>query len=160
MKNKTLSHDNILKLMQSLDFFGEFSEDELEILLSQQEIIKYHPDEVIISEGDLDIAFFIILKGRVSITKKMHRSPIARQLTELATGQCFGEMAVITGKPRSATVVALDETYVFKVLPEMLTATRDDPVRLQIETKMYKRFARELAGKIESHNIRNGYILF
>ncbi len=109
------------------------------MLIDHQDIIRYRANETIIQEGAEEQSFFIILKGRVGINKKMRPSPLSRHLSELETGQCFGEMAVITGRPRSASVVALEETYVFRADPEMLNASIDDPVLLRIESKIYKK---------------------
>lgn len=160
MKNSNiLTRTRTLKLMRSLAFFRHFSDEELETLIDQQDIIRYRTNETIIQEGDEDRSFFIILKGRVGINKKMYPSPISRHLSELESGQCFGEMAVITGRPRSATVVALEDTYVFRAHPEILNASIDDPVLLRLETKMYKSLACALADKIDDYNVRNIMIL-
>lgn len=160
MKNSNvLTRTRTLKLMKSLAFFRFFSNEELELLIDHQDIIRYRANETIIQEGAEEQSFFIILKGRVGINKKMHPSPLSRHLSELETGQCFGEMAVITGRPRSATVVALEETYVFRADPEMLNASIDDPVLLRIESKIYKSLACALADKIDAYNLRNITIL-
>jgi CRP-like cAMP-binding protein len=70
---------------------------------------KYKKGETIVKEGEQAVAFFIITKGRVEVlggagTKKQTK------LNELPSGSCFGEMALLDGMPRVATVKALDDT--------------------------------------------------
>ena len=70
---------------------------------------KYKKGETIVKEGEQAVAFFIIIKGRVEVlggagTKR------ETKLNELPAGSCFGEMALLDGMPRTATVKALDDT--------------------------------------------------
>ena len=56
--------------------------------------------EVIVREGDVDDAFFIITAGRVEISKE------GQLLSELKEGDCFGEMGYLNKIKRTATVTA------------------------------------------------------
>jgi CRP-like cAMP-binding protein len=60
----------------------------------------YHIDDVIVREGEVGDCAFLIRSGQVVIQKKGCRVAI------LGPGECFGEIALLTNSPRTATVVA------------------------------------------------------
>ena len=66
--------------------------------------------QVIVKEGGPGDSMFFIKDGTVEIRKKDPHTGIDFLLTELKIGACFGEMALLTGKPRGATVVATQPT--------------------------------------------------
>ena len=59
---------------------------------------------VIVKEGEQAVAFYVIVKGKVEITKG------GEVLNTLAAGDGFGEMALLDGWPRSATIRAVEDT--------------------------------------------------
>ena len=67
--------------------------------------------EVIVGEGDSGTSMFIVIDGRAEVTVGPERRRVA--LTE--TGGYFGEMSMLTGEPRSATVVATADCRVLEV---------------------------------------------
>jgi CRP-like cAMP-binding protein len=64
----------------------------------------YQPDEVIVREGTTGTALYIVLSGRARVERD------GKTIAELNTGDFFGELALIEEHPRSATVVASDQT--------------------------------------------------
>ena len=64
----------------------------------------YAKGEAIVNEGEQAVAFYVITSGRVQLTKK------GEQLGTMGPGECFGEMALLDGHPRSASVLALEDT--------------------------------------------------
>ena len=71
----------------------------------KQYSVEYDTDEVVFWEGDAAKYFYIILKGRVEIQR---RKPDGEHmvLATLEKGGFFGEMALMTSLPRSATAIA------------------------------------------------------
>ena len=74
---------------------------------------KYAKGDEIVKEGEQAVAFYVISSGRVEITKG------GKRLNEMGAGASFGEMALLDGFPRVASVVALEDT-------ECLAMTRWD----------------------------------
>ena len=81
--------------------------DRLEAQMSRRD---YPPQTVIVREGGAGDAAFVILSGLVAVRRRDKDSGLEFTLTELKPGEMFGEMALLTGKPRTATVVALQPT--------------------------------------------------
>lgn len=72
---------------------------------------KYGEDEVFFNFGDQGREMYIILKGRVGVFINSFDGFPAK-LSELKTGDFFGEMSLLESMPRSATISALEETVV------------------------------------------------
>lgn len=64
----------------------------------------YAADETIVKEGSTGTALYIVLKGRARVERA------GEAIGQLSTGDFFGELALIEEHPRSATVVASEET--------------------------------------------------
>lgn len=75
---------------------------------------KFAKGDLVFQEGDVGDCFYLIIEGSVEITKKMPdgRSEIMATLRE---GDYFGEMALLDGDPRSASVTAIEETKLLEV---------------------------------------------
>lgn len=69
--------------------------------------ISYTQGETILRQGDLGQEFFIIAQGQTSVTMHQADESDAQQVNELGPGDFFGELALLTNAPRSATVTAL-----------------------------------------------------
>lgn len=65
---------------------------------------SYKAGETIVEEGATAIALYVILRGRVRVERA------GAQVGELRAGDFFGELALIEDEPRSASVIAVEET--------------------------------------------------
>ncbi|MFH1740754.1 MAG: cyclic nucleotide-binding domain-containing protein [bacterium] len=83
---------------------------------------KFLPGQTIVKEGEISGWAFLILNGRVRITKKVHGHD--QVLCELGANDLVGEISVIDRKPRTATVTAIVETDALMLnltnLPEVM----------------------------------------
>lgn len=67
----------------------------------------YKKGETIVKEGEQAVAFFIVTKGRVDITTGGAKK---QKIAEIGPGGVFGEMALLDGGPRAATVIAKEDS--------------------------------------------------
>jgi signal transduction histidine kinase len=70
---------------------------------------SFHADEVIFKEGDVGDGIYVVEEGEVEISTMINKEE-ARPLASLGPNAFFGEMAVLDGQPRSATVTAKTDT--------------------------------------------------
>jgi CRP-like cAMP-binding protein len=75
-------------------------------------IIQYSQGETIIQEGDSTNNIFLIISGKVKVIKNTKSAPIT--LATQGKDTIFGEMTLIDGKQRSASVIALEDTKCYQ----------------------------------------------
>ncbi len=79
---------------------------------------SFNAGEVIFNEGDPGNEAYLILNGQVKIIRKHKTKRMV--ISQLGKDQIFGEMAIITGEPRTATAEAVEPTDVFIITEEKL----------------------------------------
>lgn len=99
--------------LKNTELFKALSNEDLEKLSNKLKERVYPLNTAIVREGASGDAMFIIKNGKVEIRKKEQMLGVDITIATLGNGACFGEMALLTGKPRSATVMAVGATEVF-----------------------------------------------
>jgi len=99
--------------LSKTELFKSLSPEELQKLESRLKERVYPPNTAIVREGAPGDAMFIIKDGKVDVKKREQSTGIDMTIASLGGGACFGEMALLTGNPRSATVMATMATSVF-----------------------------------------------
>ncbi|MCX6640799.1 MAG: Crp/Fnr family transcriptional regulator [bacterium] len=107
--------DSRLKIVP---LFEELTDENLADLDRQLSVMRYRKNNLIIFEDDSGLNLFIINKGRVKISRISEEGGEVI-LAILGEGEFFGELSVIDGLSRSATVTALDDV-------ELLVMKRED----------------------------------
>lgn len=89
----------------STPLFDGFSADELVAVMRGLELVSFEAGDVIVAEGTPGDSMFILTSGKV---KAYVKTPKGRSMKvqEFEEGDFFGEIAVLTGKPRTATLTA------------------------------------------------------
>ncbi len=101
---------------------------------------KFSKGTVLFREGDLGKDMFIIQKGKVSIRKRVGTGE--KVLAELGDGEFFGEMALLMGMDRSATVEVIEDSKVLVIGPDTFESLLKSNV--QIAVKMLRKLAERL----------------
>jgi small-conductance mechanosensitive channel/CRP-like cAMP-binding protein len=99
------------RAIRNIDLFRPLSDEELKAAAASFRHLHYSTGEKIIQEGEAGDSFFVIDRGEVEVSKTL--SGKRRTLARLMEGQFFGEMALLTGERRAATVVAATDVDVF-----------------------------------------------
>ncbi|MCK5876948.1 MAG: cyclic nucleotide-binding domain-containing protein, partial [Candidatus Marithrix sp.] len=96
------------------DIFKHFSM-EAKTFLSES-IKRYHfsQGDVIVKQGDAGDSLFIVVEGVVGVQVQTDDGR-TKEVARLGAGDFFGEMALLTGESRTATVIALVDTDVFEL---------------------------------------------
>jgi CRP-like cAMP-binding protein len=95
--------------------FAGLSDDELGELQLEVQERRVEPGDAVVREGESPDAFYVIRKGRVEVGKAGELQDQDHALAQLASGDSFGELALIDHSPRSATVRALEPTDLVEV---------------------------------------------
>lgn len=119
--------------LRRLSFFNPFSDEEIDEILGACVMATYQPGEIIIEEGAIDNAFYLLAKGTAEARKK------GKVLHSFDKGDCFGEIAFLTAAKRTATVTATAQTLVLKA-----NATLMDQLSQETQLRFYKVFAEAL----------------
>ncbi len=93
------------KLIERVPVFAGFTQGELLELLSGAEKRVFKAGDEIIREGSSGKFMYVLIDGQARVSKRGDGFR-ARDLAELARGDCFGEMTLVDNAPRSATVKA------------------------------------------------------
>ena len=93
--------------------FADFSESDLANVMQVSRQETYQTGETIVKEGAGGSTMYVVIRGRVSVRKMSGAKTV--EIKRVSQGECFGEMAVISQMPRSATVVALQPTEVVAI---------------------------------------------
>lgn len=97
----------LMDVISKIPFFAPLQETEREELAEDASMHVFSAGEMIIREGDSGRSIYIILDGRVKVfTRDDAGNELA--LATLGVGQFFGEMSLVSGKPRSSSVAALE----------------------------------------------------
>lgn len=85
--------------------FADFSEADLFAVIQGLELVTYGPGDILILEGDPGASLFIVTSGVVKAFVKQ-KDGTNRMVREMGEGSFFGEISVLSGKPRTASVTA------------------------------------------------------
>jgi type IV pilus assembly protein PilB len=105
--------EQLVGFLKNVKLFAELSTDSLLKLGSCLKIAEFPPAEVIVREGAPGVSMYIIKSGLVEVRKKDTTTGFDFLVAQLSEGAAVGEMSLLTGKPRSATVTTVQPTVVF-----------------------------------------------
>lgn len=108
------------ELLRRAEIFGNLSDQELAGIAQLMEERRYSEDQVLFRQGDPGDALLIVLEGRVKVYLQDGQREIV--LAFFNSGDVLGEMALLTGEPRSANAVALSNTLVLALSKESFAA--------------------------------------
>ena len=130
--------------------FSDFSEAELRAVIRGLRLLTFEPGDIILSEGEPGETVFVLATGAV---KAFVRNPEGslRLVREMGEGSFFGEISILSGAPRTATVTAAARCEVLELDRPTLDEIADRhpgvwPVLVQ--------FAEQRAGSREEERIR------
>ena len=99
--------------------FSDLSREAFIALTEGMVLLRVRAGEKVLAEGEPGRSFFIVAGGQLLVTKRDERGDPVR-LARLSEGDFFGEMAILSGSPRLATVTAETDAEILEVRPEVL----------------------------------------
>jgi len=101
--------------------FENMSDEERAAVISQMVLETFETDEIVIREGDAGSSLYVIVTGTVKV---FGRNPVGKPvyLADLGEGDFFGEVSVLTGRPRTATISAATRSELLRLDKDKLDA--------------------------------------
>ncbi|WP_224245050.1 cyclic nucleotide-binding domain-containing protein [Hyalangium gracile] len=104
------SAESVMELLRAVDLFALLVPEELDRLRCDLVARRFGKNERIIEEGEEGHTFYLVVSGEVSV-----RTGKGLEVTRLKRGNYFGEMSLLTGEPRAATVVAMEDSVLLEL---------------------------------------------
>lgn len=145
-------------LLKANYLFKNLSDEQIEKILSIAKEVEIPKDGYLMREGDLGNEIYLILSGKVGIYKKEEQTGHSQKIASLEPGEVIGEMALIDKSPRSASIVA-DQDSKFLLIP--IVGETPTQILQNISTRVAQRLrhtneftVKALQDKLESEKIK------
>lgn len=141
------------ELLDHIDIFDDFTSDEKLSLAEGMIQISLEEEDIIVEEEDRDTSLFIIAEGVVAATVKS-RDNKELEVARLGAGSFFGELALLTGEPRSATIKCLSRSLVYELKKETVSPLleKNSRIREKLSLILARRQMENNSIKDQRHN--------
>lgn len=108
-----------VNLLARIPFFTNLPADELDRIMSELDVVHLKPREILFEEGDTGERMYVVVSGELEILKAPG-SDDELILNRIQAGEYIGEMSLVTGAPRTASVRANGEVMLLSMSREQL----------------------------------------
>jgi len=152
LRQKRAHSAALLSRLAQVDLLRSLPPEEMEQVLLCVQPVQVAAGQTIFHQGDVGDALYLIDQGKVEVF--VHSEPTAAiaasqavPLARLSGGQSFGETALLTGEPRTATVRVITDTTLLKISKEHFDELLDESPRLRhaVETLNSRRILHNAA---------------
>ena len=135
--DEEINFEEKFNALKKIYFFKDFISSELTEVLKITQWVKSDATETIITEGQIEDCFYIIIVGEVEVKKR------GKALAVLKQGECFGEMAYLGKTKRTATIESLGNTILMKINASII-----DQMSMGTQLRFYKVFSSTLIRRL------------
>lgn len=107
-------------LLKRIEIFSALTPDEMTDLGSQIKERRFNAGHAIVNQGDSGDSMYILVEGLLDVKSNLDNGQHQVKVHTIQPGEFFGEMSLLTGEPRSATVVGATDSVVYEVGKEHL----------------------------------------
>ena len=130
--------DEPYDFLRGVDLFSDVSDKDLKTIAASMRRRTFAAGEHVVSEGEGGVGFFFVEKGALAVTKD------GKNVTTLGPGAHFGEIALLAGGDRTATVTATGDVVCWGMPAwNFRPLVREQP---SVTVKLLEAMARQLAG--------------
>ena len=134
---KTEKMDDVVDYVRNIHFFSSFTKDQVREIIDTASVVRVPSGKIIMNEGEIDDSFYVILSGKVVVKK----DDII--VAAISRGECFGEMAYLSGDSRVASVTAEIDSILLRISSTLLDKSSKD-----IQLLFLKRFGMTLLKRL------------
>jgi len=114
MPERLLDQRGQLKLiLQRNELFADLTDGELEQIAQSALVVVCRSGSAVVHEGEAGASLFVLVEGLLYVFKSTNSGK--RRIDELTPGTVFGEFSLLTGEPRSSTVVPYGDALAFEI---------------------------------------------
>jgi small-conductance mechanosensitive channel/CRP-like cAMP-binding protein len=122
-----------IAILSSIELFHNIKQESLNILAESVKILTFNASETVVKIGDEGNSMFVIIEGLLDVYIYNESEHEEVKVNSVYAGQFFGEMALLTGEPRSATIVAVTDVVAYEITYDnMMAVVNYDPEILEI----------------------------
>jgi CRP/FNR family cyclic AMP-dependent transcriptional regulator len=139
---------NLPGTLHGVPFLSGLDERSLDLVLLGTTLFEYEPGESVVDEGHDASAFYVLLRGTVDVTKD------GVKVGEIAgRGETIGELTLLEGAQRGATVTANDKVFCLRVGREALDDLNGEQ-KFVYQAALYRCLTEILVERLQSTNER------
>jgi hypothetical protein len=117
-------------ILRQQPLFKTFNDTQLDALLPRGQVVHFGKGEKLIEQGENGDSMFILVQGEAMVM--VERNGFQAHVASLRSGDCFGEMSLLTGEKRSATVQANTDCEVVEIgKPVLASSLKEHPELLK-----------------------------
>ncbi len=136
------THNNeLLPYVEGLSFFQDFTEKQLNEMLSICDLVKIEKGKTVIEQGGIEDSFYVLISGQVAVING------DTTVAVIEKGECFGEMAYLTGNARSATIISQNECILLKFSSTLLEKLSES-----IQLIFHRNFTKTIISRLSKNN--------
>jgi CRP-like cAMP-binding protein len=152
--DRRVGRDDVLAALARCRWFRELSQDDLREVVREGTLMALAKGKTVFRTGDSSSEVYVLIAGRIAIsTTGVNGREIG--FRQYGSGDCFGELAAVDGKPRSANAKAMQATHLFRIpaagFRRMLAAY---PNMAEEVLKSLARLVRALSDRIAENGAR------
>lgn len=142
---------SILPILKKIPLLADLNEEDHQEIIKHIELQYYPAHQVLFKEGDAGNAVYIIKRGVVRIYHPGADAAEDQEVAMLGDNDVFGEMAIISEKPRNASAQTMEESEIFVLKKDdFIQLVSSNPnMASRISSEFLKRFKINLQGKKE-----------
>ncbi len=110
---------NSRRLLSRVGWLEMLTEDELDQLAGGVEGHEYSTGDIVVRQGDEGSSLYVLVEGTLEVRTR-REDGTEGAVGQIQAGQAFGEMSLLTGSPRIATIEAKTDVYVLEIRREDL----------------------------------------
>ena len=150
LEHKQAQSRELIALLAKCDLLRHLPPEDVEGLLPMIRERHVEAGEILFRAGDPGDALYIVARGKVEVLAEGSETPESgKQLAVLGEGNAFGEMALLSGQPRTATIRATEET-------DLLEIAKEDFERLIAADRQMARAVERLSHERAIRNLATG----
>ena len=113
LQKKRHEQSQVLEKLSNVELLRLLPPQDMELVLGSVEPVTFNKDEFIFKKGDQADGLYLIIEGQVNVLDQLDSSK--NVMATLSAGESFGEMALLTGEPRYASVLATSPVSLLKI---------------------------------------------